>query len=383
MLDRQDRKTCAGWSYLMNKSTSSAPPLSSTSVLLRFGLIGLVVVIFAGAFAYVSGWLTPHRLTSQHIVDALQRNSGVFPGFRRNHAKGVCISGYFEGNGAASVYSSASVFASDTRTPVVGRLAIPGGNPYAPDSSVPIRSMALRFTLPNGQQWRTGMNAMPVFPVATPEAFYALTVAGQPDPATKKPDPAKMGAFFAAHPDAGAFLAWVKTAKPSASYVTESYWSLNAFEFVDGNGQQHAVRWRMTPEAKDDAGSGPAAGDTDYLSADLQRRLAQGPLHWHLMVTLAAAGDPTNDATKEWPADRQTIDAGTLVINALQAQDSGECRDINYDPTILPRGIRLSDDPLLPARSAAYADSYKRRTTEEAHIPGTAQATAADPEAKP
>jgi catalase len=26
----------------------------------------------------------------------------------------------------------------------------------------------------------------------------------------------------------------------------------------------------------------------------------------------------------------------------------------------------------LPARSAAYADSYLRRTSEEAHLPGTA-----------
>jgi hypothetical protein len=92
---------------------------------------------------------------------------------------------------------------------------------------------------------------------------------------------------------------------------------------------------------------------------------------------ISAAGDPTNDATKTWPDDRRTIDAGTLVLERSAPQASGPCRDINYDPLVLPAGVEASDDPLLPARSAAYADSYLRRTSEEAHLPGT---TAPKPE---
>jgi catalase len=60
-----------------------------------------------------------------------------------------------------------------------------------------------------------------------------------------------------------------------------------------------------------------------------------------------------------------------LVLERSEAQDSGPCRDVNYDPLVLPAGIEGSDDPLLPARSAAYADSYLRRTSEEARLPGT------------
>lgn len=353
------------------------PPLSRRAVVLRFGLIAFVLLIIVLALVYVGGWWAPQRLTAQRLVNQLQANAGVFPGYRRNHAKGVCVAGYFDSNGQAQTYSVAQVFAPG-RTPVVGRFAIPGGNPYAPDSSVPIRSFALRFTQANGQQWRTGMNSMPVFPVATPQAFYALLQAQQPDPATGKPDHAKVAAFFAAHPETAAFLAWVKTAKPSASYATETYWGLDAFEFVDANGDKHAVRWRVAPEASDAAIGG---ADADYLDADLARRLAQGPQRWHLMITLADPGDPTSDATKAWPADRREIDAGTVVLTSTQPQDSGECRDINYDPTVLPHGIEISDDPLLPARSAAYATSYLRRTSEEAHLPGTAAATA-KPETK-
>ena len=353
------------------------PPLSKRRVRLRFALIAAVLLMIVLAFGYVGGWLAPQRLTAQRLVNQLQANAGVFSGYRRNHAKGVCVAGYFDSSGQAQTYSVAQVFAPG-RTPVVGRFAIPGGNPYAPDSSVPIRSFALRFTQANGQQWRTGMNSMPVFPVATPQAFYAQLQAGQPDPATGKPNPAKVKAFFAAHPETAAFLAWVKTARPSASYATETYWSLNAFEFVDANGQQHAVRWRMVPEASDAATGG---GDANYLDADLAQRLAEGPQRGHLLVTLANPGDPTHDATKQWPADRREIDAGTLVLTSTEPQQSGDCRDINYDPTVLPQGIEISDDPLLPARSAAYATSYLRRTSEEAHLPGTA-APATKPETK-
>lgn len=335
-----------------------------------WALIGAVVAITVGAFGYVGGWLAPHRLTPEKLIDQFQHNAGTFAGYRRNHAKGVCVAGYFDSNGQALAYSTAQVFAPG-RTPVVGRFAIPGSNPYAPDSSVPIRSMALRFTQANGQQWRTGMNSMPVFPVATPQAFYAQLQAQQPDPATGKPNPAKVAAFFAAHPETAAFRAWAKTARPSASFATESYESLNAFVFVDAHGKRQPVRWRMLPQATDGGGAAGKAGDADYLAADLAERLAHGALRWQLQITMANPGDPTNDATKTWPSDRRTIDAGTLVIDATTPQESGACRDINYDPLVLPAGIVASDDPLLPARSAAYADSYLRRTSEEAHLPGT------------
>ena len=344
---------------------------------LHLGSWALIVAVAAAillAFGYVGGWLAPGRLTPAKLVNQLQANAGVFPGYRRNHAKGVCVTGYFQSSVQAQPYSSAQVFAPG-RTPVVGRFALPGGNPYAPDDSVPIRSMALRFALANGQQWRTGMNSMPVFTVSTPQAFYEQPRATRPDPKTGKPDPAKVKAFFGAHPEAGAFLKWVKGAKPSASYVTESYYGLNAFYFVDAAGKRQAVRWRVVPEQAAGAGAGDVAtaADPNVLQQDVTQRIAAGAQKWKLLVTLAEPGDPVDDATKVWPAQRTTIDAGTLVLDRVEAQDSGPCRDVNYDPTVLPQGIQVSGDPLLAARSAAYADSYLRRTSEEAGVAGAAR----------
>jgi catalase len=347
------------------------PPLSAASLTVRLAGIAVVVAVIAGAFAYVNGTFDPQRLTPKALVDVLEKNSGAHPGFRRNHSKGVCVTGYFESSNQAREFSSAQVF-SEARTPVVGRFALPHGNPYAPDSSVPIRSLALRFTQANGQQWRTGMNSMPVFPVGTPEAFYQLLQASSPDPATGKPDPASKPAFFAAHPETAPFLQWGKTAKPSASYATETYNGLNAFYLVNAAGKRQAVRWSVAPLAQDAAGaSAPEGGD--FLEKDLVQRLAAGPLRWQLNITLANPGDPTHDASKVWPNDRKVLNAGTLVLESSQPQSNGECRDVNYDPLILPSGIEGSDDPLLVARSAVYAKSYLRRTSEVSQLPAATQ----------
>lgn len=103
------------------------------------------------------------------------------------------------------------------------------------------------------------------------------------------------------------------------------------------------------------------------------QRLASAPLRFQLNITLANADDPVNDASKAWPEGRKVMNAGTLVLERTQPQLSGECRDINYDPLVLPAGIQGSDDPLLAARSAGYADSYLRRTSEVSQLPAAKQ----------
>ena len=332
---------------------------------LRFAAIGAAVLCLAGAFAYTAGWLTPSRLTTYRIINQFQVNSGPHPGYRRNHAKGLCVEGYFDSNGNAASVSRAQVFAPG-RTPVIGRFAIPGSNPSAPDASVPIRSMALLFKQSDGEQWRTAMNSTPIFAVHTPQQFYQQLVAAKPDPRTGKPDPAKLKAFYAANPETKPFQEWVKTHPASSGLANAAYYSINAFRFVDASGNEHAVRWSVEPETPYAPVDPQEKSDPDFLSKQLDEQLEHGSVRWHLIVTLANAGDPTNDATLQWPADRQRIDAGVIVLERSAPQADGVCRDVNFDPTVLPDGIKPSDDPLLAARSAAYAVSYQRRTREEA-----------------
>lgn len=351
---------------------SPHPPVAALRPLAgSVAVIGLILGGISGAFAYTAGWLGPDRLTPARIVDALSARGGDPVGHRRNHAKGVCFTGTFEANGAGSRLSVAPMFAAG-RYPVVGRFAIAVGDPTAADATVRVRSMAIRIAAPDGQEWRSGMNNSPVFVVATPQAFYDLTVASDVDPATGKPDPAAAKAFFAAHPESAAFTAWARTAPWSPSYADQNYNSLNAFVFVDAAGDRHAVRWTMQAETPATA-TDPAALGPDALAQDLQQRLRNGPLRWHLIATLAAPGDPTNDATRAWPPDRPHVDLGTLVVTQAADEATGPCRDVNYDPLTLPAGIRPSDDPLLPARSATYANSFDRRTAEVGRHAATGQ----------
>jgi len=345
----------------MNKNS-----LSFTHTALRYLAIGGLPALLMVLFAWAGGWLTPSQLSAKSLVEVIEQGSGVHPGFRRNHAKGICVVGEFVSNGRASALSEATVFQKGV-FPVIGRLAIAGGNPHAPDYGVPVRSFALEFRLPKGEQWRSGMNALPFFNVSTPQGFYALQVATRPDPATGKPNPQKVAEFLTHYPEAKPFFQWAKNHVLAASWAEEQYNSLNAFRFTNAENQSQYVRWSLVPHTPWQPISAAQQQDSNYLTEDMNHRLQQGPVVWDLLITLAQPGDPIDDATKAWPEDRQTLIAGSVVIHRSEAQQGGDCNNINYDPLILPKGISGSSDPLLSARSAAYAKSYHLRTSEEAH----------------
>ena len=96
------------------------PSLTDRGALVRLAMIGAAVASVAGCFAYVAGWFSPHRLTQARLIDTFEQVNGIYSGFRRNHAKGVCIAGYFESNGQGARLSKAVVFQLG-RVPVIGR----------------------------------------------------------------------------------------------------------------------------------------------------------------------------------------------------------------------------------------------------------------------
>jgi catalase len=336
----------------------------------RLAAIGAAMVIVAVAFASVGGWLSPHRLTQDRMMQAFRDLSGAHPGFRHNHAKGVCVSGWFESSGAAASLSKATVFEAGGRAQVIGRFALAGGMPAQADTPAQVRSMALRLLPSRGGEWRTGMNNIPVFPVNSAQAFYEQLLAARPDPATGKPDPATLQAFLARHPETARAMALIKARAISSGFADSTFNSLDAFRFVNAAGVPTPVRWAMEPlqPVVAQAPAQVARADKNYLFDDLIAQIRQHPLKWRLIVTLGQPGDPTRDATLPWPAERRRVDAGTLVLESVSSEDApGACTDINYDPLVLPAGIEASDDPLLSARSAAYARSFTLRAEEKAN----------------
>lgn len=342
------------------------------------GLLGITAVTsgLALALAWTAGWIAPDRLTSQRFLDTLEGPAGpAFPGHRRAHAKGFCVLGEFQSNGAGAALSRAEVLAAGT-TPFLGRMSIGGGSPGASDASARVRSLSLQLVGRGGEEWRMAMNSFPFFAVATPEAFLAQVLANRPDPATGRPDPDAQAAFLNAHPEAQRFAQWAASAPWPTSFANTDYHGVNTFRFTNAQGQSRNVRWSLVPEAEVVAmepGQRAQAGE-DFLLPELRRRLAEGPQAWDFQLVLAEPDDPVHDPSRPWPDGRQRVSLGRIVVTAAGPEAGEGCRHLNFDPLILPPGIANAGDPVLAARSAVYSVSFNRRTREHgASEAGTGQ----------
>ena len=334
--------------------------LSRRSVLLGVGVVGAFLAVDVGAVAYANKWIgAGGALRPGTFMEGFRSVFGFHPGFRRNHAKGVAVTGYFVSNGNGRELSKAAVLAPG-RTPVIGRFSLSGGHPGMADVPGAARSLALAFAFGEATQWRTAMLNLPVFPDSSPQGFYDRLLASKVDPATGKPDPAAMSAFLTAHPETAAAMAVIKQHPPTPGFADSTFWGLNTFFFVNEAGVRTPVRWAFVPMQP----ALPAGIGTNALFDSLVRQMRRSPLRWRLMLTVGSAGDPLLDATLPWPADRRTIDAGLLTLTNIETEGPGNARDVNFDPLVLPDGIEPSDDPLLSARSAVYAASYRARTGE-------------------
>jgi catalase len=348
------------------------PPLSLLAVLGRLTAIGAILCTAAVLFVYVGGWLSPDRRTQDRFMTAFEAHDGRHPGFRRNHAKGVCVTGWFDAAGEAASLSRAAIFHLQ-RVPIVGRFALAGGMPFAADEAGTVRSMALRFLPIGAQEWRTGMNDIPVFAVNSNEGFYDQLQASVPDPATGKPDPESMKDFLDRHPETARAMQLIKARSISSGFADDTYNSLDAFFLTNSSGVTVPVRWSAVAMQPFVADAGAHAGaEKDYLFDELVKQLGSHVLKWRLVFTIGEAGDSTQDATLAWPKERRQVDAGVVTIARAMSEENGACNDVNYDPTVLPDGIYPSDDPLLAARSSVYARSFTLRSAEKSQKPASA-----------
>lgn len=341
----------------------SKPVSGNTAFLV---LVGLLVVLTGAALGYVAGWFSPDRLTPKTLVHAFAPASGPPLGHRRNHAKGICFTGELESTGAGTEISRARIFTRGSY-PVLGRFNLGSPDPNASDAAVRIRGMSLLISGPDAEEWRTAMINAPVFTTSTPRAFYELLLA------SKSSDPNAMASFTKQHPEFAAFASWANNGPWMGSFAEERFNGLNSFIFENAAGVSRAVRWSFVPETTATPVS-PAQLSTkgpDFLEQDITERVARGPVRWRLIVTVASRGDPTADPTRAWPPDRPTINVGALVVRNIEPERDGPCREINFDPTVLPAGMKTSDDPFPAARSAAYARSYDLRTAEARDYPRT------------
>ncbi|MEA2191841.1 MAG: catalase [Solirubrobacteraceae bacterium] len=309
----------------------------------------------------------PERVVA--VLGAMERHMNNVRGYKRGHARGVAFRGSFHATPEVAAYTTAEHLQGDPIDCTV-RVSNGGSSPYLPDRETPKRGntlgMAVRFELASGDHtnW-TALNTA-AFPPRTPDDFRAMVSAQRAELPGGLPNPLRLLAFLAPRPYAVAGIKAAATLEPPLSFATARFNGLHAFFLVDAEGRRRAFRFRWLPLAgiramdpKDDVETPP-----QYLVSEIKQRVERGPVAWKLVFQLADPGDPTDDVTKQWPEDRELLEAGELVIDRLH-EDPELVDGWVFDPTRMPPGIELSDDPLLHFRSEAYAESHRRRTSEQ------------------
>lgn len=299
------------------------------------------------------------------MVDAFEAAGGKFEGFRRSGAKGICATGEFVGSADGRNLSSASVF-SGKKIPVIVRFSVGGGNPKAVDNTKSQRNMALQFNLPDGETWQMGNISAPVFGSSSPTQLLGRLESLTPDPSTKAPNPDKVKAFAEANPEVLLQGKYFASQPVPASFATVNYWGVHAFAFVNKKGEKQFGKWIFEPVAgvmglsdEEAKAKGPS-----FLFDDLRQRVKEGQVSFNFNLQLAEPGDRLDSATVPLPDSRRKVTLGSLRVTDVSNDSGGACRDITFVPTVLPKGVEPSNDPMLAARAAPYAISIGRRLSE-------------------
>jgi len=309
--------------------------------------------------------------TANELVEVSNALFGVHEGRRALHAKGAFCEATFTASTAASKLCRAAIF-SGAAVPALVRISNGGGNPASNDGAREARGLAVKLRPEGGEECDILATTTPAFVLRTPEDFLELLRLRLPDPKTGEPDMAALGAFLGEHPEAQTAVAATMGAEPPASFATLPYFSPHSFRVLDAEGNGTWIRYRWRPAAgehriPDDEAK---AKGRDYLFDELGARLGGGPIIFDLFLQIAGKDDPIDDPTAVWPDERELVEGGRLEITALVDDPEGDGHIEVFDPTRVPDGIELSDDPVLHARRAAYsASAYKRLGMEPGPVP--------------
>jgi catalase len=296
----------------------------------------------------------------QQLLDTLDAMSGLHPGFRPAHAKGLMCTGTFTPSAEAAKLTRAP-HANRPSTPVTVRYSDSTGVPAIPDNdpakSGP-RGCAVRFHLADHVHTDIVAHSTNGFPVHTGEEFLEFLRDALAFGAGK---PEAFGAFLAKHPNAKRF---VETPKPiPTSFAREAFFAVTSFKFTNKEGVSRHGRFRIRPEegteylTNDEA----ACKSPNFLFEELGPRLARKPAKLGIFVQMAGAGDDVTDASVTWPESRQEIPFGTLTLTARVDENEPEKWKIIFDPIPRVDGIDSSGDPLTEVRSDLYLLSGRRR----------------------
>jgi catalase len=331
---------------------------------MRMLVVYNVLTLLAGAITLTQVFAQQAQPSGQEMVGALHSAFGEHHE-RAVHAKGVVVTGTFTPAASASAITKAPHLQKSVGTiTIIGRFSNFTGFPDISDKdpNASPRGMAVRFILPDGTATDVVNHSFNGFPTATSAEFADLLRAiGASGKNAPHPNPLEL--FLAVHPVAKTFLTTQKP--PPVSWGTTAYFGVNSFKVTNADGKSCFVRYQFIPlagEAYLDAEQ-IAAADPNYLSRELETRLAQGPIQFRWQVQIASSADDIGDPSKAWPADRQVVELGILSFTRVIPGEQVS-QNLQFQPGAVTAGIETADD-MLDVRKKSYPISVSERESKK------------------
>ncbi|ARK24407.1 hypothetical protein SporoP37_06810 [Sporosarcina sp. P37] len=287
--------------------------------------------------------------TAKEAIDSIESAVPTERHLRRAHAAGIAFDAVFLPTGAAMPWTVAAHL-QKKEVPAVVRFSHSSTSADPNQRLNPIKGMAVRFELPDDNFTNLTMANIPIFISKTPDAFIRLIQAlGASGSWPQRFESLLQDAEYKA------FGTILKKIKPFRNYETLHYYSIHAYYLVNQEQRKQAVRFEWQPLPQNDR---TLSGNSMENKLIREVESAEIPIRFRLLIQLAEKGDPTDDPTVMWPNDRKKIEAGILTLTAVRADNA---ESIVFDPTVVVEGVKCSEDPVLHFRSAAYAESARRR----------------------
>ncbi|WP_051901456.1 catalase family peroxidase [Methylotenera sp. L2L1] len=320
----------------------------------------LLVMLYSVAQADTS----PSKPVFEQLVDAQTTIAkGPYKGLRVSHNKGVLLTGTFIPSQSASSITKAAHL-QKTPSKLTIRFSNAGGVPTIEDNnpSANPRGMAIRFELPNGSITDIVSLSINAFPVSTPEKFLGFlnAIIASKGESTK---PSTLDQLISETPSLQRFIAIPRDFP--VSFTTASYFGINAFEFINANGQKSYARYQIIPVNGKKALSPDQvkSAEPNYLFEELPERLKKTNPAFKLLAQIADKDDVINDPSVVWPDDRKLVELGIIHVEDMVPYNIEAEKSLAFNPLLLLDGIEPTNNPVLLARPSAYAVSVGRRLT--------------------
>ncbi len=320
--------------------------------------------------------ITPNQMLAALKQDVIDHPSHM----RWAHTHGLGVRGRFIASDVARDFCVASHFQGDS-VEVTARFSNSSSEKERHDEWPDVRGLAVKFHLTEGEEHDLLMMTLGVFGARTRAEFVEGTKAFVPKPvepvswfrrhilnplmlrATPAPLPEGvtmsggpgLAHYAGSHAFARAFTIQRGLSQVPISWARTAYHAVHTFFIVDAAGVRRAVRFSWQPV--DGVFPVPAedlpSRASHFLTKEMRKRLAVEPSRFTLKMMIGETGDDWNDPSTLWPVTRQTINMGTLFIDAL-AEDQNKVERMSFNPMRLPRGMEPSDDEILRVRGEVY-----------------------------